>query len=198
MRTPNTACIICEKPLYRRPYELARVRYAACMAHRAKAQIVVGITEAQQAGLARGRQKGTNNRNGRKDSDTTRAKRSATLKAYWADNPEKAMARGAKTRGELNVRWKGGSSKLNTSVRQLTENRRWLDAIKARDGACVRCGANDDLESHHIVELAELIERHGITTRDQARDCAALWDLSNGETLCRACHYAHHGRRMTA
>ena len=54
MRTPNAACIICAKPLYRRPYELAKVRYAACMDHRAKAQSVVGVTDAQRKGLALG------------------------------------------------------------------------------------------------------------------------------------------------
>ncbi len=198
MRTPNAACIICEKPLYRRPYELARVRYAACMAHRALAQSVVGVTEAQQAGLGLGRGKGDNHRIGYKHREESKRKASASHKLWCAANPDKVQARGAKTRGELNYRWKGGTSKLNNAVRLLTENRKWMIAVRARDGQCVRCGSVENLESHHIVELADLIERHGITHRDQARTTPELWDIANGETLCRVCHYAHHGRRMAA
>ena len=194
MRTPNASCIICEKPLYRRPYELAQTRYAACMAHRAQAQSVVGVTEAQQAGLSQGRAKGTNHRNGRKDTDATRTKRSETLRQFYAANPDKALARGAKTRCPLNVRWNGGSAKFNASVRLLTEHRKWMDAIKARDGKCLRCGSIENLEAHHKIELAELLKCHGVKTRDQARNTPELWDLENGETLCRRCHYAHHGR----
>lgn len=46
MRTPNTQCLLCAKPLYRRPYEMAKVRYAACMACRSEAQKVSGIPRA--------------------------------------------------------------------------------------------------------------------------------------------------------
>lgn len=28
----------------------------------------------------------------------------------------------------------------------------------------------------------------------KARECSALWDLSNGMTVCRPCHYNIHGR----
>lgn len=197
MRTPNASCLVCAKPLYRRPSE--RARFAACMAHRAEAQKIAGITPAQLDGLSWGRVKGTNRRNGRPDGKATRAKKSKTIRAFYAAHPEKAIERGAKIRGPLNAHWKGGSSKFNTSIRQMTEHRRWMDAVKARDdGKCVRCGSGGDLESHHKVELAELILRHGIRTRDQARACAELWDLDNGETLCRPCHYAHHGRRLPA
>ncbi len=199
MRTPNAACIICEKPLYRRPYELARVRYAACMTHRALAQIVVGVTEAQRRGLALGAKSGENYRTGYKHREESKRKASASHKRWCAANPDKVRARGEKTRGPLNYKWKGGVTKFNKSLRQMREYRRWMDGVKARDdGKCIRCGSTAEIESHHIVELADLIARHGIKTRDEARDCAELWDLTNGETLCRACHYAHHGRRMAA
>lgn len=196
MRTPNAACILCGKPLYRRPNELARVRYVACMAHRAEAQSVVGVTEAQNAGLRLGRPKGTNHRTGYRHREESKRKVSAANRAFWASNPEKAIARGAKTRGPLNVRWKGGAKRLNVSIRQMRENRKWMDAVKARDGACVRCGSGDGLEAHHKVDLAVLVERFGITSRDAARAEPALWDLNNGETLCQACHLAQHGRKL--
>ncbi len=194
MRTPNTACIICEKPLYRRPFELANIRYAACMAHRAKAQSVAGITEAQATGLSQGRVKGDNRRTGTKHSEATRAKTSASHKKWCAENPDRVAERAKKLRAENHYNWKGGSSRLNVTVRGLHENRKWMNAVKSRDGQCLRCGSTDNLEAHHIIELADLIETHGIKTADDARNTPGLWDLENGETLCRLCHYAHHGR----
>jgi hypothetical protein len=194
VRTPNTSCLLCAKPLYRRPFEMAKTRYAACMECRSEAQKVAGITAAQHLALGLARKKGFNYRDGHKDSPETKAKRSATLKQVHADNPLIAIERGKKTRGANNYNWKGGASKLNVSIRQMHENRKWMDAVKARDGACVRCGSKDRLESHHKVDLADLLVRYGIKDRDGARACDALWDLSNGETLCEQCHYAEHGR----
>lgn len=199
MRTPNAACIVCAKPLYRRPGHLALVRHVACIAHRAEAQKLSGITEAQQSGLSKGRAKGTNHRAGYTHRAESKAKTSATNKAFWAANPDLLALRGAQVRGEAHYAWNGGSSRLNTSIRQMTENRRWIDAVKARDGCCTRCSSTETLESHHLVELAVLIERLGIKSRDDARTHAAvLWDLENGATLCQPCHYQEHGRKRYA
>ena len=195
MRTPNSSCMICEKPLYRRPSDLARVRHVACMAHRGEAQRRSGVTKAQAAGLARGRVKGTNHRAGYRHRDESRAKVSVSNARWCAENPEQVEARGAKTRGEAHYRWNGGSSRLNYSIRRMTENRKWMVAVKARDGACLRCGSGEHLEAHHKEGLAAMIERLGISSRDHARaHAAALWDMDNGETLCRRCHYDEHGR----
>lgn len=197
MRTPNTVCLLCQKPLYRRPSDMARSRYAACMACRSEAQKVAGTTERQHDGLSRGRVKGTNHRDGYRHREESKAKISRSHKDWCAANPDRVAARGAKVQGEKHYRWNGGSSKLNTSIRQMTENRRWMDAVKARDGECVRCGCDDNLESHHKKGLAELIAELGILSRDDARKHAAvLWDLENGETLCGPCHYAEHGRTL--
>lgn len=195
MRTPNAACILCAKPLYRRPYELKKVRYFACMACRSKAQSVVGVTDAQRAGLSLGSIKGTNHRAGYKHREESKLQVSAANKRFWAANPEKALARGIQNRGAGAYNWKGGVSRLNVSIRQMNESRKWIDAVKVRDGACVKCGGVEDLESHHVVELAAIVERLGIRNRDDAREHAAqLWDIANGLTLCRPCHWAHHGR----
>lgn len=198
MRTPNAACLICAKPLYRRPSDLARFRHVACMEHRAEAQKVSGITEKQWAGLAKGSVKGANHRTGYKHREESRAKASASHLRFCAENPEKVAARGAKLRAENHYRWNGGSSRLNTSIRTMHENRKWMDAVKARDGKCLRCGSVERLEAHHVRSLAELIAAFGVRNRDDARKAAALWDASNGETLCEPCHYAEHGRKLAA
>ena len=195
MRTPNTECCVCGKPLYRRPNELAKVRHVACMEHRNEAQDKAGLTEAQLAALAKGRRPGTNNRTGYKHREESKHKASASHKAWCAANPDKVKARGEKVRGANHYNWRGGCSRLNAAIRRLTENRKWMDAVKARDGKCLVCGSVENLESHHIVPLAVLVGVHCITNRDEARECAALWELSNGMTVCARCHYKIHGRR---
>lgn len=195
MRTPNVECCICGKPLYRRPSDLNRVRYVACMEHRDEAQRQAGQTEAQKAALDLGREKGTNHLDGIPKSEESKRKRSKAMRRWCEENPDGVIARAQKTRGENHYRWNGGSSRLNTSIRQMTENRRWMDAVKERDGECVRCGSTDVLESHHVEPLAEIIERLGITSRKDARAHAAeVWDIDNGITLCQRCHYDEHGR----
>jgi len=166
------------------------------MAHRSDAQKAAGVTASQHAALSLGRVKGTNHRAGYKHREDSKAKVAAANKAFWANNPDKLKARGAKLRAELHYNWKGGSARLNTSIRQMHENRLWIDAVKARDGGvCVRCGSDSNIESHHKVELSVLTESLGIRNRADARaQSAVLFDLDNGETLCRKCHYAHHGR----
>lgn len=199
MRTPNCACIVCQKPLYRRPNELRKVRHVACLEHRAEAQKLSGITDAQQVGLGLGRKKGTNNRTGYKHSEASKQKTSDSHKKWAAENPERVAERSRKIRAENHYNWKGGSTKLNTSIRQMTENRIWMDAIKGRDGKCMACGALSPLESHHKKELAYLIESLNIKSREDARQNAhILWDLENGITLCEPCHYKQHNRKHHA
>jgi len=196
-RTPNCECVVCGKPLYRRPGHLSRVRYVACMEHRVQAQKLSGITAAQRAGLALGRTKGDNHLKGNIHSAETKTKMAKARREWCAAHPDLVAAAGAKTRGEAHYNWKGGISRLNSSIRRMTENRKWMDAVKERDGECAKCGADTDLEAHHIKPLAELVVEHGITTRKQARRCAALWELTNGITLCERCHCEYHGRAYT-
>jgi 5-methylcytosine-specific restriction endonuclease McrA len=194
MRTPNCKCVICGKSLYRRPRELAKVRWVACLEHRDEAKRLFPVTEAQKNALELGREKGTNHLDGIPKSKESNRKRAKSISCWCKNNLDRVTERGKKTRGENHYNWRGGSSRLNSSIRRLTENRKWMDAIKARDNVCVRCGSVENLESHHIKPLAEIIEENGVTNRDEARKCIALWDLDNGITLCRKCHYEEHGR----
>jgi 5-methylcytosine-specific restriction endonuclease McrA len=169
------------------------------MAHRAEAQKISGITEAQKAGLSLGRVKEDNRRKGCKQSETVKRKVAEANKRYWAEHPEQLAARGEAMRGENHYQWKGGASKLNTAIRQMNENRKWMDAVKERDGGkCVRCDSTREIESHHIIELVTLIEAYKVQTRDDARKIAKFWDLDNGITLCQPCHYVEHGRTYRA
>jgi len=195
MRTPNSQCIICGKMLYRRPYELEKVRYVACMEHRYIAQRKYGQTESQKQALSLGREKGTNHLTGMPKSKESNEKRSLAHKIWCYSNPDKVAKRGEKIRGENHYRWNGGSSRLNTSIRTMTEHRNWMDGVRDRDGwQCTSCGSLEFPEAHHKIALSDLIVSFNIKTRDDARNCAELWDLNNGVTLCQKCHYKKHGR----
>lgn len=193
MRTPNTECVICEKPLYRRPFETRETRFSACMKHRSDAQVLFGQTDEQKKALKLGRN--GNHRSGFIQSEATRLKIKKAVKRFWQNNPEKALERGMKIRGTSHYRWNGGVSRLNVSIRQMTEHRKWMDSVKARDNfMCIQCGSEEELESHHIKELSLILGENNVTNRDQARECFELWDIDNGITLCRKCHYKVHGR----
>lgn len=197
MRKPNTECCICKKPLYRRPNEIAKTRYFACMEHRVEAQKKAGQTKAQIEVLKMGRVPGTNHRTGYKHKTESKQKSSESHKAWCLANPDKVKERGKKSRGENHYRWSGGVSRLNTAIRLLTENRKWGKAIKERDKRCVTCGMVENLEVHHVTPLSALIKKNGITNIEQARECQELWDLSNGVTMCGMCHCKYHGRKYT-
>jgi hypothetical protein len=63
--------------------------------------------------------------------------------------------------------------------REGASARAWRNAVLSRDGhRCTCCGSSSNLEAHHIVRWVD-----------------APWLRvveSNGKTLCRPCHAAHH------
>ena len=178
---------------------MASSRYAACMSCRGSAQKTVGVTDKQKAGLSQGREKGTNHRSGYRHREESKAKTTEANKVFWNTHPEQLAKRGEKTRGPKHYKWKGGATKLNVSIRQMDENRKWIEAVKERDGKCVRCSSVEVLEAHHKVPLVTLIETLDIKYREDAwRHAAVLWDIDNGETLCQDCHYMEHGRKKRA
>ena len=197
MRTPNCKCIICGKPLYRRPFELAKVRYVACYQHREQAKKIYPVTEAQKAALELGREKGTNHLDGIPKSKKQRQKMKKIMAEWCAANKDKVLQRAKKTRGENHYQWKGGVAVLNQSIRRMTENRKWMQAVKDRDGKCIVCGSTSELEADHIKPLAEIIAEHGVQNRNDARACKELWDISNGQTLCAKCHCKKDNRQYS-
>ena len=59
-----------------------------------------------------------------------------------------------------------------------TEYVRWVKAVLLRDRACVRCGAKEPLQAHHVKHW-----RHHPELR---------YDVNNGATLCPCCHHSQH------
>ncbi len=190
MRTPNTQCQICQKALYRRPSDLARYKAVCCVGCRSE----LYKQREPSPNLELGREKGTNHLEGIPKGKAQKAKMKKIMAKWCKENPDKVKQRGEKTRGENHYNWKGGISNLNQSIRQMNEYRNWQRKMKRRDKQCV-CGETTELETHHLIPLKLLIEIHKITNRDEARECKELWDIKNGLTLCRKCHYKIDNRK---
>ncbi len=189
MRTPNTCCEICKKPVYRRPSELKKWKSVCCKECRSE----LYKNRPPSKNLELGRTKGDNHLTGIPKSAASNLKRSISHKKYWAEHPEQLVERGKKIRGEKHYHWNGNATKLNQAIRIMTENRKWMDAVKERDNHCT-CGSINNLESHYIIPIATLIISFNIKLIKDARQTKELWDINNGITLCRKCHYKLHGR----
>jgi hypothetical protein len=100
-------------------------------------------------------------------------------------------------RGEKNHAWKGGVTVFNESIRSSSKYLAWRDAVYKRDNYTdVITGerGNGNLNAHHIMPFAEIIEKYNITTFEEAMACEELWDVSNGITMIEANHILYHAR----
>lgn len=102
-------------------------------------------------------------------------------------------------RGENNPNWRGGMvyRSLKDALRQCPEYQAWRLEVYQRDWyRCTACGTKPTksltIHAHHIVYFSDLITKNFITTLEEALACPALWDITNGVTLCEDCHRHEH------
>jgi len=194
MRTPNCECVVCGKPLYRRPFELRKVNYVCCRECRGVASKIYP-NESSLKNLELGRAKGTNHLEGIPKTESHKEKIKNIMKKWCEEHREKVIERGKNSRGENHYNWKGGNERIAVVIRTMTETDRWKKDILKRDEVCKKCGTALDLEVHHIIAISELVEKYEIETVEDARKCDLLWDVKNGVVLCRKCHCEEHGIR---
>lgn len=99
------------------------------------------------------------------------------------------------TSRELHYNWKGGIAPLYEAIRACTQYRNWRTTVVTRDRyTCQYCGDSrgGNLHAHHIIFFSTIMEAHNISTLKEAAACEILWDISNGLTLCQACHKQAH------
>ncbi|GAB3883433.1 HNH endonuclease [Spirosoma agri] len=78
-------------------------------------------------------------------------------------------------------------------IRRLDEYEQWKRTVFIRDRfTCQVCGKRNGrkiiIEAHHLKDISKLVREYNITSVDEALQCAELWAISNGQTLCRTCH----------
>ena len=103
--------------------------------------------------------------------------------------------------GENHPRWKGGINSILQQIRHSEKYLKWRSDVFIRDNfICQKCnnrssqGHSVILESHHKIPFYKLIEEVKnylplLNLYDGAMAYIPLWDISNGVTLCRKCHY---------
>jgi 5-methylcytosine-specific restriction endonuclease McrA len=76
-------------------------------------------------------------------------------------------------------------------VRVSERQSRWSRKVMIRDDyTCQNCKkVGGDLHAHHIKPFIEIWEENKIKTLSDARECKELWEIDNGITLCKDCHY---------
>jgi len=93
-------------------------------------------------------------------------------------------------KGDRHPNWKGGITPLNKSIRNCFKNRQWISDIFTRDNfTCQECGQRGCyLNAHHIKSFSKILQYYEITNLEEALNCAELWNINNGITLCKECH----------
>ena len=98
-------------------------------------------------------------------------------------------------RGNKNPNWKGGTTKLIQLIKGLPEYSFWrMETFKRDKWTCQECGAKNKrgekyiFDAHHIYPISKIINDFKIETVEEAICCKELWDVENGQTLCRQCH----------
>lgn len=80
--------------------------------------------------------------------------------------------------GKNNPKWKGGITPENESIRKSKKYKVWQKSVFRKDHfTCQKCKKHGSrLEAHHIKPFAKYSELR--------------FDINNGITLCKECHYA--------
>ena len=96
---------------------------------------------------------------------------------------------------DKNPNWKGGITKLSFAIRNTTKYKEWRASVFKRDNyTCQFCGRIRKigdrvmLECHHIKPFSLILSEHNVLNMREALDCNELFDMNNGQTLCKECH----------
>jgi len=91
--------------------------------------------------------------------------------------------------GERSPNWKRGITKVAKQVRTCDRYKQWRKSIFKRDHyECQFCGAMGRLQVDHIKPFSFILNEEKVKTMEDAMKSEALWDMSNGRTLCEECH----------
>ncbi len=134
---------------------------------------------------------GINNPNyGKRCSEETKRKISKANRNPSLEIRNKISQHHANVWGINNPRWRGGITPLYKLIRNRKEYFKWRnDVSKLNPNRCKHCSREDlSLEIDHIIPLCYFITKNNIKTIKMALNCPELWEISNGQVLCRGCH----------
>jgi len=101
--------------------------------------------------------------------------------------------------GKNHWKYTTGLTPLFNQIRMLACYKDWRKKIFERDGyTCVRCEEQGYIQAHHIKSVKDILMENNIKNSLEAKHCKELWDVNNGETMCRECHKIEHIERRVA
>ena len=105
-----------------------------------------------------------------------------TFGKTWKVAKEKLKNYG-KNKGAKSHLWKGGKTPYLKKLRNSSKWRQWREAVFERDNyTCLSCGKRGcEIHPHHIDSFINFPKYR--------------FDISNGVTLCKICHYALHTKQ---
>lgn len=124
---------------------------------------------------------------GHKHSKKTKLKLSIAHKGQVSGNKGKHHKY---LQGKNHHNWKGGITPLTKIIRHSYKYRQWICDVFTRDDyTCQVCNKRGGyLHAHHLKEFFKILENNNIKTIEQALNCQELWNINNGQTLCKKCH----------
>lgn len=79
--------------------------------------------------------------------------------------------------------------RLSQEIRAMPKYAVWReDVLKKHGRRCSICASTENIEVDHRHSLYSLIRIYKITNTQQAYECDALWEIENGNPLCKSCH----------
>lgn len=80
-------------------------------------------------------------------------------------------------------------SELRSEIEKMPISQRWKQNVREKCGnKCQICGSTGKLEIHHRDSFYLILKQNCITSIEEAFECKQLWNLDNGEALCKECH----------
>lgn len=100
------------------------------------------------------------------------------------------LSKGRGKRGKSSNLWRGGISLFTDQIRHCFQYRQWRSDVFTRDNwTCQICGLRGgQLEAHHIISLSFVLRDNKINSLIEAEKCSEIWNINNGQTLCKKCH----------
>jgi hypothetical protein len=84
---------------------------------------------------------------------------------------------------------------LAKDIRAMPKYSVWREDVLRKHGRrCSICGSTENIEVDHRRSLYSLVRIYGITDLVEAYECEALWEIENGNPLCKM----HHDATVTS
>jgi len=102
----------------------------------------------------------------------------------------KGYRHSAETRRKLSITKSRGLTAVSTLIRHSFEYRQWVSDVFQRDDyTCQKCRERGGrLNAHHLKSFSLILRENNVKTFLESLQCAELWNINNGQTLCIRCH----------